>query len=199
MITSVSLIFIYSFFVLGSCSPVHMRIISALMGLTCVGLSICAGYGIAFYMGFKFSDMHGVLPFLILGLGVDDMFVIVNTIDQVPDHLSAKERFRRGFTHAGPSITITSITDGISFFIGSVTGSPALSSFCFFAGCCVVMLYFSFLTIFSPWFIEDMRRLHNRRGECFGLCCCNEDSAFCCRGQFLSKKQKQFSYLIDEI
>ena len=75
------LIYIYSIAVLGSCSPVHMRIISAVIGLTCVGLSIGAGYGISFLAGYKFSRMHGVLPFLILGLGVDDMFVIVNTID----------------------------------------------------------------------------------------------------------------------
>ena len=66
-----------------------MRILSAIVGLTCVGLSICAGYGIAFYMGYKFSDMHAVIPFLILGLGVDDMFVIVNSIDQIPDYLTA--------------------------------------------------------------------------------------------------------------
>ena len=156
------LIYIYSFFVLGSCSPVHMRILSAIIGLSCVGLSIGAGYGISFLAGYKFSRMHGVLPFLILGLGVDDMFVIVNTVDQTPDHLSAKERFRIGLTHAGPSITITSITDGISFFIGSISNSPALGSFCFFCGCCVVMLYFSFLTLFSPWFLEDMIRLHSR-------------------------------------
>ena len=75
------LIYIYSFFVLGSCSPIHMRVLSAIIGLSCVGLSIATGYGFAFILGFKFSDMHGVLPFLILGLGVDDMFVIVNTID----------------------------------------------------------------------------------------------------------------------
>ena len=58
-----------------------MRVISAMVGLFCVGLSIASGYGLAFIAGYKFSDMHGVLPFLILGLGVDDMFVIVNTID----------------------------------------------------------------------------------------------------------------------
>lgn len=75
------MIFAYSFFVLGACSPVHIRILSASVGLSCVGISIIAGYGIAFIAGYKFSDMHGVLPFLILGLGVDDMFVIVNTID----------------------------------------------------------------------------------------------------------------------
>ena len=184
------LIYIYSFFVLGSCSPVHMRVVSAMAGLFCVGLSIVAGYGIAFALGFKFSRMHGVLPFLILGLGVDDMFVIVNTIDQTPDHLPAKERFRQGLMHAGPSITITSVTDGLSFYIGAVTDAAALSSFCFFSGCCVVMLYFSFLTIFSPWFLEDMERLHDRKGDCFGMCCCKEDSIFFFKGKCLTKRQR---------
>ena len=81
LLSAFLLIFSYSFFVLGSCSPVHMRVLSAMIGLSCVGLSIAAGYSLSFGAGYKFSDMHGVLPFLILGLGVDDMFVIVNTID----------------------------------------------------------------------------------------------------------------------
>ena len=112
------MIYTYSFFVLGSCSPVHMRVVSAMLGLCCVGLSIVSGYGISFLLGLKFSRMHGVLPFLILGLGDDDMFVIFNFIDQTPDHLTAKERLRRGLMHAGPSITINSVTDGLSFLIG---------------------------------------------------------------------------------
>ena len=81
MLIALLFIYIYSFFVLGSCSPIHMRIVTAVIGLSCVGLSIGSGYGLAFAAGYKFSDMHTVLPFLILGLGVDDMFVIVNTID----------------------------------------------------------------------------------------------------------------------
>ena len=64
-----------------------MRCVSAIIGISCIGISTAAGYGMAFVAGFKFSDMHGVLPFLILGLGVDDMFVIVNSIDQTPNHL----------------------------------------------------------------------------------------------------------------
>ena len=186
--TAFGMIFLYSFLVLGACSPIHLRVTSAIIGLSCVLVSITSGYGIAFTFGYKFSDMHAVLPFLILGLGVDDMFVIVNTIDQTPDFLTAKERFKMGLTHAGPSITITSVTDGLSFFIGSLSNSPALGSFCFFCGCCVIMLYFSFLTIFSPWFLEDMERLHRRKGECFGICCCKEDSLFVCKGNFLSKR-----------
>ena len=81
LVTSLLLIYIYAFLVLGSCSPIHMRIISACVGLSCIGISAAAGYGIASYAGFLMSPAHGVLPFLLLGLGVDDMFVIVNSID----------------------------------------------------------------------------------------------------------------------
>ena len=58
-----------------------MRAVSAFIGLCCIGISTAAGYGIAFACGHKFSEMFGFIPFLMLGLGVDDMFVIVNSID----------------------------------------------------------------------------------------------------------------------
>ena len=156
MLGAVVLVFIYSVFVLGGCSPVHFRALSAIIGIGCVFLSIMAGYAIAFGCGQKISQLHNILPFMIIGIGVDDMFVIVNSIDQTSPHLSANERFKIGMVHAGPSITITSVTDGIAFLLGSFTIIPALNSFCTFAGISVVTLYISMLTIFSPWFLNDM-------------------------------------------
>lgn len=81
MITAIMLILTYSFIVLGNCSPVNMRGVAALVGVSCVGLSIISGYGIAAIFGYQISRLHSLMPFLMLGLGVDDMFVIVNSID----------------------------------------------------------------------------------------------------------------------
>ena len=81
MAISIALITTYSFFVLGNCSPIHMRALSAMVGIFCVLLSTAAGYGLSFYAGQYISPMHSLLPFLMFGLGVDDMFVIVNSID----------------------------------------------------------------------------------------------------------------------
>lgn len=81
LVTSISLIVTYSFFVLGNCSPIHMRAVTAMIGIGCVLLSTLAGYGLSFYFGEYISSMHSLLPFLMFGLGVDDMFVIVNSID----------------------------------------------------------------------------------------------------------------------
>jgi len=102
--------------------------------------------------------------------------------------LDANERFKKGLIHAGPSITITSVTDALAFFLGAFTTLPALRSFCIYAGICTIMLYFAFLTIFSPWFVNDLRRMQRKKGDCCGLCCCKEDTIICCRGRFLSKK-----------
>ena len=38
---------------------------------------IGASFGLCFYMGLFYADMHPMIPFLMLGIGVDDMFVIV--------------------------------------------------------------------------------------------------------------------------
>ena len=178
---AIVLIFVYSNLVLGNCSPIHFRSASASVGIFCVAVSVLSGYGLAGLFGYKLSAAHNMLPFMLLGLGVDDMFVIVNCIDQAPATLKADERFRIGFKHAGPSITVTSITDAIAFFLGSLSSLPALQSFCIYAGLCVIMLYLSFLTIFASWYVYDLRRLHELKGDCCGFCCCKDDSILCCK------------------
>lgn len=40
-------------------------------------MSVGASYGLCFFMQIFFADMHPIIPFLLLGVGVDDMFIIV--------------------------------------------------------------------------------------------------------------------------
>ena len=188
----------YCYIMLGNCSPIHCRCFLASIGLLCVSLSITAGGGVCFAIGQLMSTVHNILPFMLLGIGVDDMFVIVNTIDQTPDHLPPEKRFITGLSHAGPSITITSFTNALAFFFGGFTSLEALNSFCFFACVQVCCLYLSVLTIFSAAMVWDIRRLHKREGDCCGLCCCPEDTCCCCCGKLLSPKQAKFSGLYVE-
>ena len=120
------------------------------------------------------------------------MFVIVNSIEQTPLNLEPNERFIRGMKHAGPSITIAALTGVLAFLLGAITTLTALRSFCIFAACCLVALYFAFLTLFASFYINDLRRIHAKKGDCCGLCCCENDTVLCCRGRFLSKRQKEF-------
>ena len=74
-----------------------------------------------------------VLPFL-LGIGVDDMFVIVNAHDNAAYEPDPNERMARALRVAGMSITVTSFTDIIAFLIGSSTSLPALKNFLLLCG-----------------------------------------------------------------
>ena len=40
-------------------------------------MGIGSAYGLCQLLGFFFTNMHGLLPFLMLGVGIDDMFVIM--------------------------------------------------------------------------------------------------------------------------
>ena len=51
------------------------------MGLFSVMLAMVTSYGLCSALGFSFSPLHNFIPFLLLGLGVDDMFVIVQAWD----------------------------------------------------------------------------------------------------------------------
>ena len=87
MLTAGILVFAYAFTFLGACSPVHLRITPACVGILCVILSYTSGMSICFQLDQKLTTIHGILPFLLIGVGCDDMFVICNAIDQTPDDL----------------------------------------------------------------------------------------------------------------
>ena len=78
---AVALVTTYSLFVLGALSPVHFRSCTATVGTMCVVLGAASGYALAFFAGQQTSSFHNILPFMVIGVGVDDMFVIVSTID----------------------------------------------------------------------------------------------------------------------
>lgn len=44
-------------------------------------LSTFAGFGLLFYAGEQIGSLHGSLPFLIIAVGVEHMYVICEAID----------------------------------------------------------------------------------------------------------------------
>ncbi len=47
------------------------------MGMSVIGFAMTSSFGLCFYMQLFFTELHPIIPFLLLGIGVDDMFVIV--------------------------------------------------------------------------------------------------------------------------
>jgi predicted RND superfamily exporter protein len=73
------LIVLYAILVLGKFHPVLSRSALAFSGCVSVGLAIGGAYGIAGWTGVPQTPVTSVLPFLLLGIGVDDMFVLAGS------------------------------------------------------------------------------------------------------------------------
>jgi hypothetical protein len=106
-----------------------VRSLLGLVGLLGVALAIGAGFGIALFIGLPFTTVTQVLPFILLGVGVDDMFMLVQSleeVDEVSPGLPIEDRFRQCLEKGGMSITVTSLTNATAFLFGSMTSIPAI-------------------------------------------------------------------------
>ncbi|KAJ1465409.1 patched, partial [Baffinella frigidus] len=68
-----------------------------------------------------------VLPFILLGIGVDDMFVLAGALERAKKRGGTiEDRIGSMMGSAGCSITMTSLTDALAFALGTTTSFPAL-------------------------------------------------------------------------
>nr|CAD7196796.1 unnamed protein product [Timema douglasi] len=108
----------------------------SLMAVSLVGQAILASYGLCFYMGFFWGPIHPILPFLLLGVGIDNTFVIVQCVDNIKQNdkgVDIPDRIALALEKAGVSITITSLTDILAFAVGTSSILVILSTITLFA------------------------------------------------------------------
>jgi predicted RND superfamily exporter protein len=124
-----------------------------------VGCSIASSFGALIGLNVPFSLVVNSVIFVMLGLGMDDAFIILEALDRqvilrnVEGHRIETEddishRISRGLSEAAPSITLTSITDFAAFLIGTTTVIPAVRYFCIFASVTILVDYVLQVTLF---------------------------------------------------
>lgn len=162
------IMFIYMQLVLSKFSWTEFRIMLGSIGLLSVGMGFVAGCGIVALIGVSYGPVHTCLPFLLMGLGVDDIFVMMACYRKIHDthaNLPLAERMGLTLKHAGASITVTSLTDIVAFAVGSFTVLPSLQSFCIYAAFGVLMMYLFVITFYVAIFTLDERRIAARRNS----------------------------------
>lgn len=86
----------------------------------CPLLGITTTYGILSLFHVPVNSLLFVMPFLIMGIGVDAIFLMTFSWQRmVPYDYSPTERIGMVFAQCGPSITISSLTNVLSFGIGA--------------------------------------------------------------------------------
>jgi predicted RND superfamily exporter protein len=169
-IASLSVVFILMYVSMGSFFP-------SFMGM----LMICFSFPTVYFI-FRVIlavDHVGILNvlalFVIIGVGVDDLFVFFNTFQHYENINDVELRLAETIRHAAKATFITSFTTAASFGINAVSTIPALRFFGIFMGMLVMLNYFmaiswypAVLVIWEKYWkkrlerFDPMQRLWNR-------------------------------------
>ncbi|XP_028177480.1 patched domain-containing protein 3-like [Ostrinia furnacalis] len=165
------LMFIYIQFALSRCNWLEIRLTLGSVGLLCVGMAYVTAVSWCSVIGIPFGPVHSSLPFLLMGLGVDDMFVMNacwRNLSPAETKKSLPVKIGLMLQHAGVSIVITSFTDIVALLIGAITILPSLKSFCIYAAMGVFFIFCYSVTFYVAIFTLDIQRMEaNRNGILF--------------------------------
>lgn len=135
----------------------------ALCGIGIILLSMVAGYGLCSGLGEIFVSIHQVLPFIIVGIGVDDMFIIMATFLETDESEEIDERMSKTMRRCGMSITYTTATNVTAFYLGATSTLPAVRAFCLFAATSVAFNFLYQITMFNALLCLDEQRMQKNK------------------------------------
>ena len=142
-----------------------------LAGLILVILASLAAFGFSATLKISFNATSlQVLPFLALGLGVDDMFLLLHTFDHIDRYQKMAIRNREAIkrrsllwrrkepkyvigemlSRAGPSVSMTSFSNFFAFLMGGLIPLPAVQTFCYQSAIVVAFNYVVIVFCLTP-------------------------------------------------
>ncbi|NXM90318.1 PTC1 protein, partial [Oenanthe oenanthe] len=143
-----------------------------LAGVLLVALSVAAGLGLCSLIGISFNAATTqVLPFLALGVGVDDVFLLAHAFSETGQNkrIPFEDRTGECLKRTGASVALTSISNVTAFFMAALIPIPALRAFSLQAAVVVVFNFAMVLLIFPAILSMDLYRREDRRLDIF--CC----------------------------
>ncbi|XP_060072050.1 patched domain-containing protein 3-like [Ylistrum balloti] len=141
----------------GDCVSDRQNLGRAGVFATCI--AIFGALGLVSAVGVKFVNFVGTLPFLIIGIGLDDMFILMSCLADCSVKGTIEDRIKKTIRTGGVAITITSITDFLAFAIGASASFISVRNFCVYAGVAVFLCYINQLTFFIPCMVINERRI----------------------------------------
>ena len=140
------------------------------VGIVIVLMSISASIGLFSWAGVKATLIIAeVIPFIVLAVGVDNIFLIVHEFERVnvshPDEM-VEERIAKTLGRMGPSILLSAITETVSFALGAFVGMPAVRNFAIYAAGAVFINALLQLTMFVSFLALNQMRVEDHRADC---------------------------------
>ncbi|UNI18112.1 niemann-Pick type C- protein 1 [Purpureocillium takamizusanense] len=148
---------------------VESKVTLGLVGIIIVLMSITASIGFFSWVGLKATlIIVEVIPFIVLAVGVDNIFLIVHELERVnvscPDQM-VEERVARALGRMGPSILFSAMTETVAFALGAAVGMPAVRNFAAYAAGAVLVNAILQMTMFVSFLALNQMRVEDHRCE----------------------------------
>eukprot|EP00818_Percolomonas_sp_WS_P000778 CAMPEP_0117439868 /NCGR_PEP_ID=MMETSP0759-20121206/2783_1 /TAXON_ID=63605 /ORGANISM="Percolomonas cosmopolitus, Strain WS" /LENGTH=897 /DNA_ID=CAMNT_0005231589 /DNA_START=13 /DNA_END=2701 /DNA_ORIENTATION=- len=158
--------FLYVAASLGQLHPIRSRIFLGFAGIVIVIQSVLISGGLCSFIGVNATlIISEVIPFLILAIGVDNMFIMANALDNTDEKLPVPERVGLMLSQVGTSMMLASLSEFLAFLLGSLTKMPAVQAFCVFAAVAILVNFLLQITAFAALLSIDARRVNDHRLE----------------------------------
>lgn len=148
---------------------VESKVTLGFVGILIVLMSIAASIGFWSWVGLKATlIIVEVIPFIVLAVGVDNIFLIVHELERVnvscPDQM-VEERVARALGRMGPSILFSATTETVAFALGTAVGMPAVRNFAAYAAGAVFVNAVLQMTMFVSFLSLNQMRVEDHRCE----------------------------------
>jgi Niemann-Pick C1 protein len=150
---------------------VQSKFMLGIVGIIIVLMSVSASVGLFSAAGIKVTLIIAeVIPFLVLAVGVDNIFLIVHEFERVnishPEG-TVPERVSRALGRMGPSILLSALTETTAFALGCAVGMPAVRNFAAYAAGAVFINAILQVTMFIAVLALNQHRVESNRADCF--------------------------------
>nr|XP_004653462.2 patched domain-containing protein 3 [Jaculus jaculus] len=130
----------------------------AILGVVSVAMSVVSSFGLMLHIGVPFVIIVANSPFLILGIGVDDMFIMISAWQRTSLGDSIKDRLSNVYSKVAVSITITTLTNIFAFYTGITSSFRSIQYFCIYTGTTLMFCYIYCITFFGAAMALDGKR-----------------------------------------
>ncbi|KAM7224662.1 hypothetical protein CapIbe_024252, partial [Capra ibex] len=177
VLISYGVMFLYISIALGhikSCRRllVDSKISLGIAGVLIVLSSVACSLGIFSYIGVPLTlIVIEVIPFLVLAVGVDNIFILVQTYqrDERLQGETLDQQVGRVLGEVAPSMFLSSFAETVAFFLGGLSVMPAVHTFSLFAGMAVLIDFLLQITCFVSLLGLDIKR--QEKNQLDVLCC----------------------------
>lgn len=145
---------------------IDSKITLGIGGVVIVLASVVSSVGLFGFIGIPATlIIVEVIPFLVLAVGVDNIFILVQTHqrDARRPNESHADHVGRILGKVGPSMLLTSVSESCCFFLGGLSDMPAVKAFALYAAMALIIDFLLQITCFvSLLALDSVRQSENR-------------------------------------